>query len=54
MVFQQYALFPHMNVARNVAYGPNQRRPRLARADIAAKVARALDMVRLSTAVWRP
>ncbi|PTM94129.1 ABC transporter ATP-binding protein [Mycoplana dimorpha] len=48
MVFQQYALFPHMNVARNVAYGLNQRRPRLARADIAAKVARALDMVRLS------
>ncbi|MFD1326693.1 ABC transporter ATP-binding protein [Mycoplana ramosa] len=47
MVFQQYALFPHMDVARNVAYGLNQRRPRLARADIAAKVARALDMVRL-------
>ena len=48
MVFQQYALFPHMDVARNVAYGLNQRRPRLARADIAAKVERALEMVRLS------
>ncbi len=48
MVFQQYALFPHMDVARNVAYGLNQRRPRLAKADIAAKVERALDMVRLS------
>ncbi|MDR6755384.1 spermidine/putrescine transport system ATP-binding protein [Mycoplana sp. BE70] len=48
MVFQQYALFPHMDVARNVAYGLNQRRPRLAKADVAAKVARALDMVRLT------
>ena len=47
MVFQQYALFPHLDVARNVAYGLNQRRPRLPRAEIAAKVQRALEMVRL-------
>lgn len=48
MVFQQYALFPHMDVERNVAYGLNQRRPRLGRDDISTRVARALDMVRLS------
>ncbi|WP_347266206.1 ABC transporter ATP-binding protein [Paracoccus sp. (in: a-proteobacteria)] len=47
MVFQQYALFPHMDVARNVAYGLNQRRPRLARPEIETRVARALQMVRL-------
>ena len=48
MVFQQYALFPHMDVAANVAYGLNQRRPRPSRADIAAEVERALEMVRLA------
>lgn len=48
MVFQQYALFPHMNVAQNVAYGLNQRRPRPARAAVTAEVERALQMVRLA------
>lgn len=48
MVFQHYALFPHLSVADNIAYGLMQRRPRLARADVAHKVDRALDMVRLS------
>lgn len=47
MVFQQYALFPHMDVAANVAYGLTQRRPRPPKADIAAQVAQALAMVRL-------
>ena len=48
MVFQHYALFPHLTVADNIAYGLMQRRPRPDRADVARKVDRALDMVRLS------
>lgn len=48
MVFQQYALFPHMNVARNVGYGLNQRRPRPSGGEVAAEVERALKMVRLA------
>ena len=48
MVFQQYALFPHMTVAENVGYGLRQRRPRMERAEIARRVERALETVRLS------
>ncbi len=43
--FQSYALFPHMSVADNVAFG--LRRQGLPRADIAARVAELLDLVRL-------
>ena len=45
-VFQAYALFPHMTVAENVAYGLRQRK--VARSSIAGKVAEALDMVKMS------
>ncbi|MFM2067767.1 MAG: hypothetical protein RLZZ584_2676 [Pseudomonadota bacterium] len=45
MVFQNYALFPHMSVADNVAYPLTVRK--LAKDQTAAKVAKALDMVRL-------
>jgi spermidine/putrescine transport system ATP-binding protein len=48
MVFQHYALFPHMSVADNIGYGPMQRHPRPDRAELARKVDRALEMVRLS------
>lgn len=48
MVFQSYALFPHLTVADNIGYGLRQRRPRPTRAEIAEKVGSALDTVRLS------
>ena len=46
MVFQNYALFPHMTVAENLAF-PLQVR-RLPKAEIGTRVGRVLDMVRLS------
>ncbi len=48
MVFQSYALFPHLTVGQNIAYGLNQQRPRLAKGVIADRVLRALETVRLS------
>jgi ABC-type Fe3+/spermidine/putrescine transport system ATPase subunit len=45
MVFQNYAVFPHMSVFDNVAYGLRVRR--LGRKDIAHKVDAALKRVRL-------
>jgi spermidine/putrescine transport system ATP-binding protein len=48
MVFQHYALFPHLNVADNISYGLRQRRPRPDPSSVARKVDRALEMVRLS------
>jgi putative spermidine/putrescine transport system ATP-binding protein len=45
MVFQNYALFPHMTVGENVAFPLSVRR--LPRAKIAERVKRALAMVRL-------
>ena len=44
-VFQQYALFPHLSVAENVAFG--LRRARVPKEDVGPRVATALDMVRL-------
>src|SRR6266550_8644066 len=46
MMFQSYALFPHMNVAENVGYG--LRREGLPKPEIARRVAQALEQVRLS------
>jgi spermidine/putrescine transport system ATP-binding protein len=48
MVFQHYALFPHLSVADNVSYGLRQRRPKPPREEIARRVDEALEMVRLS------
>ncbi len=45
MMFQSYALFPHMSVARNVAYGLVQ--AGLPRAERVARVAEMLRLVRL-------
>lgn len=46
MVFQEYALFPHMNVFSNVAYGLKIRG--VPSKEIKARVAEALDLVQLS------
>ncbi len=45
MMFQNYALFPHMTIAENLAY-PLQVR-RMGRSEVEEKVKRALDMVEL-------
>jgi spermidine/putrescine transport system ATP-binding protein len=45
-VFQSYALFPHMSVAENVAFGLEMKR--VPKNEIAMRVEQALDMVRLS------
>ena len=48
MVFQNYALFPHMNVADNIAYGLRQRNPKPPKQEIAKRVDETLELVRLS------
>jgi spermidine/putrescine transport system ATP-binding protein len=45
-VFQQYALFPHMTIADNVAFGPRSKR--MAKRDYLPRVAEMLEIVRLS------
>jgi iron(III) transport system ATP-binding protein len=45
MVFQSYAIWPHMTVFENVAYGLRVRRT--GAAELAEKVHRALDMVQM-------
>jgi putrescine transport system ATP-binding protein len=46
MMFQSYALFPHMTVEKNVSFGLEQEK--LGRAEIAKRVADMLDIVKLS------
>jgi len=46
MVFQSYAIFPHLTVAGNVGFG--LRRARLDKAELARRVAEALEMVGLA------
>jgi putrescine transport system ATP-binding protein len=46
MMFQSYALFPHMNVEQNVAFGLKQ--DRLASPEIRERVATMLDLVKMS------
>ncbi|MFI5845577.1 ABC transporter ATP-binding protein [Catenuloplanes sp. NPDC051500] len=46
MLFQNYALFPHMTVAQNVAYPLKERK--VSKPDIARRVADVLDLVQLT------
>ena len=46
MLFQNYALFPHMTVAQNVAFGLEMRG--LPKAEVHRRVTEALDLVQLS------
>ena len=46
MVFQSYALFPHMTVAQNIAFGLRMRKQ--SKAEIDARVEETLDMVKLT------
>ena len=46
MVFQNYAIFPHLDVRANVAYG--LRKDKLSKGELSAKVSAALEMVKLS------
>ena len=46
MVFQSYALFPHLNVARNVAYGMEIRK--VPKAEREKRTQKALDLVHLN------
>jgi len=50
MVFQNYALFPHLDVRRNVAFGLEQRRVPADR--IRERVRRALELVRLDPDIY--
>src|SRR5229473_604217 len=47
MLFQNYALFPHMTVAENVAFGLEARR--LPRAETTSRVIGALQLVQLAS-----
>jgi ABC-type Fe3+/spermidine/putrescine transport system ATPase subunit len=45
MVFQSYALFPHLSVERNIAFGLEMRAPRSS--EIPGRVRKAMGMVRM-------
>ncbi len=45
MVFQSYAIFPHLNVAANIAYG--MRKAKLPKAELDAKVEEMLEIINL-------
>ncbi len=54
MVFQSYAIWPHMNVFRNVAFPLTEGRKRYTKADVADKVRNALKRVQLDGLEDRP
>jgi len=54
MVFQSYAIWPHMDVFSNVAFPLTQGKGRLPRSQAKERVAKALHMVRLNGLEKRP
>ncbi|MBN8874221.1 MAG: ABC transporter ATP-binding protein [Rhodospirillales bacterium] len=52
VVFQNYALFPHLTVAENIGFGLRARR--VPKPEAAARVARGLEMIRLTHLADRP
>jgi iron(III) transport system ATP-binding protein len=54
MVFQSYAIWPHMNVFENVAFPLREMRGRFSKAEIRSKVTKALDLVQLHGLADRP
>ena len=45
MVFQNYAIFPHLNVASNIAFG--MRKSGLSKRELAGRIAEMLELIRL-------
>ena len=54
MVFQSYAIWPHLTVFENVAFPLREIRPKLAGAEIERRVKGALELVQLSGYETRP
>jgi iron(III) transport system ATP-binding protein len=54
MVFQSYAIWPHMTVFENVAFPLRHKKPKPGRAEIRERVARALQLVHLDGLEERP
>ncbi len=53
MVFQHYALFPHLNIADNIAYGLRQRSPKPSETEVAQRVNNMLELVQLAGFQYR-
>jgi iron(III) transport system ATP-binding protein len=54
MVFQSYAIWPHMNVFQNVAFPLTQGQKRFSRQQVTEKVRQALNLVQLNSLETRP
>ncbi|MFD0981074.1 ABC transporter ATP-binding protein [Tropicimonas aquimaris] len=54
MVFQSYAIWPHLTVFENVAFPLREMRPRIDEAQIVSRVGKALELVQLSGYESRP
>jgi iron(III) transport system ATP-binding protein len=54
MVFQSYAIWPHLTVFENVAFPLREAKPKIPEPQIASRVAKALELVQLSGYETRP